>query len=61
MPYVNVKVAGELSNDQRRQIIEGVTELMQKVANKPPAATYVVIDEVPRSHWAKNGKLLSES
>ncbi|MBX8484836.1 tautomerase family protein [Pseudomonas cichorii] len=35
--------AGGLVNEHKRQLIEGVTELLQKVLNKPPSSTFVVI------------------
>ncbi|MDQ7056027.1 MAG: 4-oxalocrotonate tautomerase family protein [Persephonella sp.] len=60
MPYVNVKVAGNLSKEQKKKIVEGITKLLQEVANKPPSATYVVIEEIDRDNWGKEGKLLSE-
>ncbi|MBK3332131.1 4-oxalocrotonate tautomerase family protein [Persephonella atlantica] len=60
MPYVNVKVAGKLSKDQKRKIVEGITKLLEEVANKPPSATYVVIEEIDRDNWGKEGKLLSD-
>ncbi|EDP75286.1 4-oxalocrotonate tautomerase family protein [Hydrogenivirga sp. 128-5-R1-1] len=60
MPYVNVKVAGKLTKDQKRKIVEGVTKLLEEVAGKPPSATYVVIEEVDRDNWGKEGKLLSD-
>ncbi len=60
MPYVNVKVAGELSKEQKRKIVEGITKLLEDVAGKPPSATYVVIEEVSRDNWGKGGKLLSD-
>jgi len=60
MPYVNVKVAGSLTEDQKRKIVEGITKLLQDVAKKPPESTYVVIDEVSRENWGKGGKLLSD-
>ncbi len=60
MPYVNVKVAGKLTKDQKRRIVEGVTKLLEEVAGKPPSATYVVIEEVDRENWGKGGELLSD-
>ncbi|WP_029522843.1 4-oxalocrotonate tautomerase family protein [Persephonella sp. KM09-Lau-8] len=59
MPYVNVKVAGELTREQKQKIVEGITKVLEEVANKPPSATYVVIEEVDRDNWGKGGKLLS--
>ncbi len=61
MPYVNVQVAGPLTEDQRRQITAEISTTLERVAGKPKDHTYVVIDEVPRSHWGKGEKLLSDS
>ena len=60
MPYVNVKVAGKLTKDQKREIVKGITKLLKEVAGKPPSATYVVIEEVDRDNWGKGGELLSD-
>ncbi len=60
MPYVNVKVAGELTKEQKQKIVEGITKVLQEVANKPPEATYIVIEEISRDNWGKAGKLLSD-
>jgi len=59
MPYIQVRVAGQLERKQKEEIVQGITDVMEKVAGKPPAATYVVIEEVDRENWAKGGKLLA--
>ncbi len=61
MPFVEVKVAGELNNDQKKKIARGIAELLEKEAGKPVDATYVVFDEVDRDNWAVGSRLLSES
>ena len=60
MPYINVKVAGKLTEDQRKKIVTSITNTMEEVAGKPPSSTYVQIDEIPREQWGVGGKLLSE-
>ena len=60
MPYVNVKVAGSLTKEQKAKIAEQITKVLEDVAEKPPSLTYVVIDEVEREDWAVGGKLLSK-
>jgi 4-oxalocrotonate tautomerase len=60
MPYVNIRVAGALSKEQKANISKGVTEVISKEANKPPEAVLIMIDEVDRENVAKSGKLLSE-
>jgi 4-oxalocrotonate tautomerase len=58
VPYINVRVAGALTREQKERIVEGITRVMQEVAGKPPESTYITIDEVDRGNWAKAGRLL---
>ncbi|PKA16621.1 tautomerase family protein [Leptospira haakeii] len=58
MPYINLKVAGPLTKEQKQKITKEFTETLTKVAAKPPESTYIVIDEVSRENWAVGGKLL---
>ncbi len=59
MPYVNIRVAGTLSKEQKEKISKGVTEVISKEANKPPESILIFIDEVERDNIAKAGTLLS--
>lgn len=57
MPYVNIKVTDEqVTAEQKRQLIEGVTLLLEQILNKPRATTYVVIDEIPTDNWGVGGE-----
>ncbi len=60
MPFVNVKIAGSLSREQKRDIAEKFTSVLEDVAGKKPKYTYVVFEEVDREDWAIAGKLLQE-
>jgi 4-oxalocrotonate tautomerase len=60
MPYVNIRVAGKLSKEQKQNISRGVTEVIAREANKPPEAILIFIDEVPHENIAKAGKLFQE-
>ena len=60
MPFVNLKIAGELTVEQKRQISQEISETLEKVAGKNPKFTYVVIEEVERENWAIGGKLLAD-
>lgn len=66
MPYVNIKVTQEggpngkgPSDEEKAQLVAGVTELLQTVLNKSPATTFVVIDEVPLENWGMSGRQVS--
>ncbi|MDR2605104.1 MAG: 4-oxalocrotonate tautomerase family protein [Desulfovibrio sp.] len=59
MPYVNIKVTGGSeapTEEQKNELIKGVTDLLVRVLNKNPAATVVVIDEVPMENWGIDGE-----
>jgi len=60
MPYVNIKVTQEgVTAEHKRLLIEGVTDLLQRVLNKPPASTFVVIDEVATDNWGVGGETVT--
>lgn len=57
MPYVNIKITKEgATAQQKAQLIEGVTTLLQKVLNKNPTTTVVIIDEVDTDNWGIAGE-----
>lgn len=57
MPYINIKVTDEqVTTAQKRQLIEGATQLVVSILNKNPKTTHVVIDEVPIENWGVNGE-----
>lgn len=56
MPYVNIKITREgCTAEQKAELIAGVTDLLQRVLNKNPATTVVVIDEVDMDNWGIGG------
>ncbi|MFA5287668.1 MAG: tautomerase family protein, partial [Candidatus Omnitrophota bacterium] len=46
MPYINLKLVGKLTKEQKARIAEEFSDTLLKVAGKPKEATYLVIDEV---------------
>ncbi len=55
MPYVHIRVTREgVTPEQKLQLIEGATDLLQRVLNKNPATTFVIIDEVDMDNWGVN-------
>jgi 4-oxalocrotonate tautomerase len=57
MPYVNIKVTKDgVTSEQKAELIKGVTDLLQKILNKNPQTTVVVIDEVDTDNWGIGGQ-----
>lgn len=63
MPYVNIQVTREgtapgataTTPEQKRALIEGVSQLLLDVMGKPLASTFVVIQEVDLDNWGVGG------
>ena len=59
MPFVNIKVTGGSeapTAEQKQELIKGATELLQRVLNKNPATTVVIIEEVSTDNWGIGGE-----
>ncbi|WP_298555802.1 4-oxalocrotonate tautomerase family protein [uncultured Algibacter sp.] len=57
MPYINIKVTDtNVTNEQKKLLIEGATELLMNILNKKPETTHVIIDEIPIENWGFNRK-----
>ena len=61
MPYVNIRITDDnVTTAQKAELIKGTTELLQRVLNKNPATTVVVIDEVKTDNWGIGGETVTE-
>jgi 4-oxalocrotonate tautomerase len=61
MPYVNIKITKEgATPEQKQQLIEGATKLLQEVLGKNPQTTFVIIDEVETDNWGIAGESVTE-
>jgi len=61
MPYVNIKITNEnVSKEQKKRLVSGVTNLLVEVLNKNPQTTVVVIDEINTDNWGVAGELVSD-
>ncbi|THB81208.1 MAG: 4-oxalocrotonate tautomerase family protein [Desulfobacteraceae bacterium] len=61
MPYVNIRITDEqVTPEQKKQLIQGATQLLVDVLDKNPATTVVVIDEVNTDNWGIGGQCVTE-
>jgi len=61
MPFVNVKlIEGVFDADQKREIVERLTETMVEIEGENMReVTWVVVEEVRSGDWGIGGKALS--
>ena len=62
MPYVHVQITreGDTSPERKAEVIQGMTEVLERVLGKNPASTFVVIEEVPLESWGIGGLPVEE-
>jgi 4-oxalocrotonate tautomerase len=56
MPFVNLKLIGKLTKEQKEGIAKEFSETLLRVAGKTKESTYLVIDEVKGENWAQGEK-----
>lgn len=61
MPYVNIKITeGNVTKDEKAQLIAGVTDVLLNVLDKNPKSTMIVIDEVNTDNWGSGGEQVTD-
>lgn len=57
MPFINLKLIGKLTKEQKERIAKEFSQTLLDVAGKKKESTYLVIDEVEGGNWAQGDKL----
>lgn len=60
MPYVNIRVTPEISDEQCKQLVAEITDSLVRILKKAPDQTHVIIDEVRQERWGFSGQMVSE-
>ena len=61
MPIVTVQMIEGRTDDQKRQLVEKVTEAVSETTNAPKEKVTVIIEEMSPNHYGTSGKLASDS
>jgi len=61
MPFVSVRITRDgVSREQKAQVIAEITETLERVLNKRPDLTHIVIEEVDTDNWGYAGITTTE-
>lgn len=61
MPYVNVRLTKDgVTADQKKQIVEEITQTLVRVLGKKPEHTHIIIDEIEPENWGFAGMLTTD-
>ncbi|PTU30882.1 tautomerase family protein [Stenotrophobium rhamnosiphilum] len=57
MPFVNVLITKDgATREQKAQVIKEITDTLQRVLNKVPKQTHIVIEEIDTDNWGFGGE-----
>lgn len=56
MPFVQVNITKGATNEQKAQLIEGITNLLVNILDKNPSSTQVMIEEFAPEDWGIAGR-----
>ena len=60
MPFVDIRLAGNATREQKAAIVADVTQSLVERLGKSPAAVQVVISEVSTENYGSGGVLIAE-
>ena len=60
MPFIMVKMLKGRNQDQKRQLVQTITDAMVDICDAKPDGTMVVIEEIEKDHWSRGGVLISD-
>ena len=60
MPYVNVQITKGASREQKRGLVEDITDSLVKRLGKSPEHIHIVLQEVEEQDWGYAGMLTDE-
>ncbi len=57
MRYINIRITREgVTAEQKEMLIRETTAMLERVLNKDPQTTHVVIDDVDTDNWGFGGE-----
>ncbi|EQB07921.1 isomerase [Sphingobium quisquiliarum P25] len=60
MPFIDIRLAGSATREQKSAIVADITRSMVERLGKPAAAVQVVISEISTENYGTNGILIAD-
>ncbi|NWK98115.1 isomerase [Sphingobium lactosutens] len=60
MPFVDIRLAGNATREQKAAIVADITQSLVERLGKSAAAVQVVISEIPTENYGAGGQLLAD-
>ena len=60
MPILRLEMHPGRTPEQKREFVREATRVTAEILKCPPESVDILIHEIPRDQWARNGKLLAD-
>jgi 4-oxalocrotonate tautomerase len=60
MPIINVQILEGRPKEKVAEVIQNVTKTVSETLDAPVETIRVIVSEIPKTHWGKAGKPMSE-
>lgn len=60
MPILRLEMHPGRTPEQKREFVREATRVTAEILKCPPESVDILIQEIPRDQWARNGKLLAD-
>jgi 4-oxalocrotonate tautomerase len=60
MPIVRVNMFEGRSIEKKRELVDGITEVVARVCEVAPDGVHVLIEEMSRDNWGRGGIIASD-
>jgi 4-oxalocrotonate tautomerase len=60
MPIINVQMIEGRPKEKVAEVIQNITDTVAETLDAPKETIRVIVTEIPKTHWGKAGKPMSE-
>ncbi|TKC18413.1 4-oxalocrotonate tautomerase [Robertmurraya kyonggiensis] len=60
MPIINVQLLEGRSEEKIAEVIQNITNTVSETLDSPKENIRVIVTEIPKTHWGKAGKPMSQ-
>jgi 4-oxalocrotonate tautomerase len=61
MPFIQVSILEGRSKEKISEVIQNITQTVSETLDAPVENIRVLVTEIPKTHWGKAGKPISEN
>lgn len=60
MPFISVRMLEGRDQEQKRELVKAITDSMEEICGADPQHVHVVIEEIPKDSWAREGVMAAD-